>query len=401
MSNFDGIERAFADIKKSQSATNVNKLSEELTKEFKKTITCRIINDQHPLSRFVMSTTPDATTLDHVLEYAANTSTKVETLISIWKGSNRWEIEINKQALKVLNSKELTAVVCHEVWHVLYSDRCVRRLQDSLSFVIQSSKNSVKNILGTSRFKKILRIPGLVSCQMLFNKDEIVADAAQHKKYLEKEMLADSFAATKGYRLHLINAISKLESEMKREGSNQTELATVYSAGILEDLTKRREALAKNKLLRMRDIVSSEILSEAAEEIYDDWFVGRDETFLESYIESVDTQVFEELGLFSKHLTPIEQNQIDYAYVKAEDIQTTNDKMMILSYVNSKIELVEYYMAILDDAKLVKKYKVPHTKSELDRMKNKLEAVREKILNTPVVRNHKNIIVYYPDGYEG
>lgn len=401
MSNFDAIENAFNSLRKTQNASNLQGLSDAITSEFKKTINCRVIDENLPLSRFVMSVTPTTTTLDRVLEYAADSSSKIETIVNIWKGSNKWELEINKPILKLLNSKELAALTCHELWHVLYSDRVIRRLQDSLSFVISSSKASVKDILNIPRFHKILRIPGLVSCQLLFNKDEIIADVTRHKKYLDNEISADSFAASKGYRLHLINAITKLEAEMKKEGSNQTELATVFSAGILEDLTRRREALAKNKLTNLRNIIPGEILTEAVEDIYDDWFVDRDEAFLESYMETIDNKVFEEIGLFTSNLAAIEQNQIDYAYVKCEDMKTTNDKMMVLSYVNSKIELAEYYLAILDDAKLSKKYKVPHTKNELIRLKNKLEAVREKALNTSVNRDRKNIVVYYPDGYVG
>lgn len=402
MSNFDAIEHAFLAVKQSQNETNVKKLAEEITKEFKKTINCRIVDESLPLSRFVMSVTPNTTTLDHVLEYAANSTSKIQTVVDIWKGANNWTIEINRMILKLLNAKELTAITCHELWHVLYSDRTIRRLQDSLNFVVQSSKTSVKTILGIPRFKKILRVPGLVSCQLLFNKNDVISDAEQHKKYLENEISADSFATTKGYRLCLINAISKLENAIKREGvSNQTEIATIYSAGILEDLVKRKEALAKGKLLKMREIIPGGILMEAVDDLYDDWFIDRDDSFLESYMETVETQVFEELGIFSKNLAEIQQNQIDYAYVKAEDIKTANDKMMVLSYVNSKLELVEYYIAILDDQKLSKKYRVPHSKAELSRIKNKLESVREKTLNTPIVKNNKNIVVYYPDGYVG
>lgn len=401
MGNFDAIENALTALRKTQNASNLQELSNAIIKEFKKTINCRVIDEDLPLSRFVMSITPTTSTLDRVLEYAADGSSKIATIVNIWKGSNKWELEINKSILKLLNGGELAALTCHELWHVLYSDRVIRRLQDSLSFVISSSKASVKDIINIPRFRKILRIPGLVSCQLLFNKDEIISDAARHKKYLDKEIMADSFSASKGYRLHLINAITKLEAEIKKEGSNQTELATVFSAGILEDLTKRREALAKNKLMNLRNIVPGEILTEAVEEIYDDWFVDRGDAFLESYMETVDTQVFEEIGLFTNRLAAIEQNQIDYAYVKCEDMKTSNDKMMVLSYVNSKIELAEYYLSILDNPKLSKKYKVPHTRNELIRLKNKLEAVREKALNTVLNREQKNIVVYYPDGYTG
>lgn len=405
MDNFDAIESAFTKVKKNASSSALSELGKAITAEFKKATTCSVVNASLPISRLVMSTSPDVSTLDKVLTYMTDGTSKIQTIVGIWQGANKWQLEINKPVLDLLTPKELTAITCHEMWHVIYSDRTIKRLQDSLSFAITSSKKTTQEMLTVPRFRNVLRIPGLISCQLVFNAKDVVADSKAHKKYLEREMDADAFSAKKGYREALTSAIMKLEAAIKKESKSNKALiddAVNYSTGIIDDLTLRRNKLAQSKLDRIAGLIPGSVLTEAAEDIRYDWFTDRDESFLEGYLESATERVFEEFGILGhSRLAPIERNQIDYAYVKCDEIRTGNDKMMVLSYVNSKIELIDYYLGILDDPKLSKKYKVPHTASELNSMRARLETIREKALNTKIFTDQKNIVVYYPNGYEG
>lgn len=414
MSKFTEIEKAFAGLKKRQSPAELTTLSHQLTSEFKKVIRCSVLDANIPLDKFVMSTTPDTTTLDKVCDYASDNSSKVATIVAIWQGSNKWTLEINKPVLDLLSAKELTALACHEVWHVIYSDRAVKRIQDGLLFAINTSKVTRNAILTSQKFKRVLRIPGLISCQLIFNKKEMATEAMAHKKYIEKEMKADTFAAENGYRAALIDAITKLETAIGSASSSAANIATLSSARVLGNLAERKEALARTQLTRMKSVFHGTALEEAIDTVYNDWFDSSETSFNEMFDEngeytySIPYSLYEESGFFAKRLEPIQRNQIDYAWVKAESIRTETDKMMILSYVDSKLELCEWYLTIADDAKLSKRYKLPHTKQELIKIRLRLESVREKIMNTSLRYANgyndqygKDVIVYYPNGYEG
>lgn len=391
------IENAFSELKKDQGLDKLNNLSNQITSQFKKTIKCKLVDGSNlPISGFVMSTTPDTTTLDKVLDYAADSSSKIETIVSIWQGSNKWSLEINQKVLELLTARELTALTCHEIWHVIYSDRAVRRIRDGLSFVINTSKITRNMILTSDKFRRLVRIPGLVSCQLIFNKNNMAMATKQHKQYLDKELKADSFAVDNGYKDALISAIKKLEAEIKKSRSIQDDRV----ARVLVNLSEREDALAKMGLKKIRNATSSEILIEAVDDVCIDWF---GETLSDDESRSADTvtNTYMESGIFAKRLQPIQKNQIDYAQAKALSMHNETDRLMLLSYVNSKLELAEWYLAIIDNPKLVRKYKLPHTKQDLLKIQAQLEDIREKILNTKIVYSGTDVIVYYPQGYEG
>lgn len=404
MGMFDDVESAFQGLKRNpRNAKGVDALSDALTTGFKKTIVCSIVTADFPVGRFVMSITPLDSTIDKIMAYAADGMNKVDTIVSIWKGCNHWKIEINKAVIKLLNPDELTALTCHEVFHMLYSDRYIKRLQDALSFAINTCGVTSRAMLTARKFQNLVRIPGIISCQMIFQKGNIIMEARQHKEFLKNEMMADGFSAKQGYRIALINAIEKLERAIAKEKpstKNPAEVGVDYTMSILNDLGARKNNLAKQKLVSLKKVVPGSLLTEAVNEAVFDLF-ERDPIILEHAQEDIRDQVFEELGFFTKRLAPITMNQVDYAYVKCENIRTESDKMMVLSYVNSKIELCDYYIAILNDPKMAKKYIVPHSRNELDQIRKKLMSIREAALAVKIRTEDKDIIVYYPSGYEG
>ena len=104
---------------------------------------------------------------------------------------------------------------------------------------------------------------------------------------------------------------------------------------------------------------------------------------------------------FGGRLKPIERNQLDYIRIKVQQIQTYNDKMMVVSYINSKIELAHYYLEVLADPKLAKKMKVPHSKDQLERIILILEREKEIAIKKPIDDGTPKIFVSYPSDYEG
>lgn len=102
-----------------------------------------------------------------------------------------------------------------------------------------------------------------------------------------------------------------------------------------------------------------------------------------------------------KKLKKIPKDLVAYITIETECIKDANDKMMIASYCLSKIEIVEWYIELLDVGS--KKYIVPHTKPYLETIRTQLLACYKKIMETKINndQNRPIIDIKYPAGYEG
>ena len=101
-----------------------------------------------------------------------------------------------------------------------------------------------------------------------------------------------------------------------------------------------------------------------------------------------------------KKLKRIPMDTIAYIQIEAESIKDSNDKMMIASYCCSKIEMVDWYIELIDVGST--KYVIPHNRQYLENMKTQLLACYKLIMATPISKRDGSIIsVKYPKGYEG
>lgn len=403
MEDFKFIESSFSKIKKGNSSA-LKELSDGLSKHFSRNITTFVTPTKKGDSIFVMSVTPKVSTIDKVLRYMTGNETKLKAISDIWHSCNDWRLDIDKQILSFLNPDELTALTLHEMHHIMDTDRIPNKLVNVVQFGVATSKISQKAALGDRSVQKILELPIISSCQTFFDKQRMKEEIKAERKAMNKEHKADNYAKDNGYMNALISAMDKLSKRIKSDAAdNNIKDAMDYSMDVVNNLEERKNLIVKDQLTGLQRFLPDGIMKESVDDICENWFSasGNIESYItESVHERVEDAYFTEFSLGGK-LQPIEQNQLDYIAVRIESMETVNDKMMILSYINSKLELAEYYIGILSDKKLSKKYKVPHSMEKLIQIKAYLEKLREKALNTPVGKNEKNIIVYYPNGYEG
>ena len=91
-----------------------------------------------------------------------------------------------------------------------------------------------------------------------------------------------------------------------------------------------------------------------------------------------------------------------YIQLKMQSIASDNDKLMLVSYARSKIDICDFYLSILDNPIKSRKYDVPYSKDELIAIKNKLENRISNIITYRIPnRLTSNILVAWPDGYDG
>ena len=125
----------------------------------------------------------------------------------------------------------------------------------------------------------------------------------------------------------------------------------------------------------------------------------------ESYTEQPKYSTVYQEGLFEKkpkRLKPIPRDIIAYITVEMNDISSANDQAMLSGYTCSKLELVDFYLTVLDTQD--PRYIVPHTKQYLETMKQELERLLTQILHIrPINRSDKiwRMNVTYPEGWRG
>lgn len=150
-------------------------------------------------------------------------------------------------------------------------------------------------------------------------------------------------------------------------------------------------------------------LSEAVEALFTGGF---EEMILESSRQFIEAQIdtdhklphsvqmiYENFGV--KKLKPIPRDLIAYIQIETESIRDANDKMMISSYCLGKLEIVEWYIELIEVGS--KKYIVPHNKPYLELIRTQLLACFKQIMDTKITNpaDRPIIDIKYPKGYEG
>ena len=102
-----------------------------------------------------------------------------------------------------------------------------------------------------------------------------------------------------------------------------------------------------------------------------------------------------EMFSIGKRLSKIDQDELDYILVKKDEIKSPNDKLMLLTYLNSKMDIVNYYIEILNNPALTKKYTVPYTMNQIMSLKNLLNNYRSSIIAYKIPERTKGMTVIW------
>ena len=97
-----------------------------------------------------------------------------------------------------------------------------------------------------------------------------------------------------------------------------------------------------------------------------------------------------------KKLKKIPYDLISYIQIETEAIKDYNDKQMISSYCLGKLKTVEWYLELLRNGS--EKYVVPHSRDELEFIRDQLRACHKEIMAVKIKKPDNNP---YPKGYEG
>ena len=358
---------------------------------------------------FIMSVFPEISTIDRILRAVLEESKSAE-LKTLWEANKNWVIEIDRAILSDsygLTDRELTAMILHEVGHVIVSGSIPSRIGLILQYEITKTSLTNKILLKEKIFRNLLSLPILDAC---------VSDRKLNKSSLKEEVKADTFVAKMGYKKELESSLTKVQEILKKDRAftldNKMMKTADFSLQTLSDFQKRQDALAQKNLARVKSVVTSPFIKESIELIETQLFNGNTKNFLYEganidYIHELaddligDFYLTEFFQLNGKRLKRIDPSEIDYVGIKIQGMTSLDDKMMMISYIHSKLDIIEYYISILENPNLAKKYDVPHTLAQLYDMKKRLQLYRTEAINAKIPEKNKNLMIAWPSGYEG
>lgn len=102
-----------------------------------------------------------------------------------------------------------------------------------------------------------------------------------------------------------------------------------------------------------------------------------------------------------KKLKRIPADLVSYIQIETEAIKDYTDKMMISSYCLSKLEMVNWYIELLDAGS--NKYIVPQSREYLVSVRDQLKECHKAIMAVKIKdpKDRPIIDIKYPPGYEG
>ena len=351
---------------------------------------------------FIMSVYPEGqATLNKCID--AIVTGKDEKIISeLWKKNSKWTIEIDSRIFDLeLTKQELTAIILHELGHVVYSNYIPHVMGTIVRYELLSKPLTSKIMMkGNDIARKIMSLPIINACFGYSRKDSSI----------KEEISADKFVVKMGYKNELKSALDKITKSTKYKKLNKDNKAVLKTAKLsdeaFDELKARHGKLSKSISLLKKESYDSEFIDRYLESMdysgIEDYIIESVECDTSSFDSLFDPDnVFLEFFGMKKDLDKVESMIIDYILVKINDMKTENDRMMVLSYIHSKLDIIGYYMDILKDPKLKKKYKVPNSEAELKIYQQQLFDLRKAAIQKKLPEKNKGLLVQWPEEYGG
>lgn len=402
---FEKIETGFSVLKEDpMNKTGVEMIKKELEDMFGYEFVINVVVPEDDSAEFfVMSVYPEVSTMDKIIQsLMTNNKNKDEAVKKIWAKNKKWTLEIDKRLLTntiiTVDQKELTALLLHEIGHIICSNSLPTRFVTLLQYEVAKSNMKTRLMLKDKVFRKVLCIPILNAC---------IADD-KSKQALKNEVKADSYVKKMGYKNELNSVLKKLIQATPDKSSKDENMKTLtnFSTETLDQLKQRQDNAVKDKLELIKTETVSPFIEAFMEELETSLFPENQYTY--DYIHEKaasfndDEYIIERFLLFGpRKLERIDPAEIDYIDVKINMMQNEGDKLMLISYLNSKLDMVNYYLSIYNDEKLSKKYSIPNSYRQLVDMKNRLERLRMVILKYRIPTKKEGLLVQWPSGYEG
>ena len=344
------------------------------------------------------------------------------------------EIDVNLFDRSIINftPPELTAMLLHELSHVVYSDKTTEKFYKAYKRNMAQLRMQEK---GAVRFAQgiLYIIPGIIAC------------SAHHlnigRNGRNEEYIADKVFGLRNYQEHLVSAINKIiEAYGNSIVIDERNLDKKLDASIewcnlnIKELVNRRDTLkreivnkaacthskyAKNTYLGItqklgigaRDRYTGDIIT--MESIFDDLESGKRQLYgllndIELYdipgasaaIESTISRKLSEAteSVFNKKKPTLPSSyDVDAVSIEVDKITSHADRMYVLDLIYNRVEQINAFKESIED----NKYLMDKYSAKIERMLTELDQMRVRVLNKRDLNRDYKVFVKCPEGYEG
>lgn len=384
---------------------------------------------------FGMRCLPDRDHVDKVIRDLVYNDYSLINLIERWRTIQKWEIEIDSRifdrTIINFNPQELTAMLLHEIGHVVYSDKPAEAFYRAYKEAYIRSKTENK-----SRYKalyKLYSIPLFIACGF---RNWKVSDYD-----LREEIFADKSVKKLGYGDDLVSAYQKIIRyfgngfyDAKKEHNEIVNSVEFCNRHII-DLEKRKEQLkdelyyigVRNKGFWIRNVIADIIkdlgilkkdryygtvaLEALSYEDFDDKeflhknkfvFDMKRSIAVESALRMADNRAKREMiaqeGVFRKKKTTVpSQLDVDTIFVEVDRIQNHADRRYVLDLIYTQEEKITNFLELFENNdQMMAKHK-----HKMEAMLKQLASMRQQVLDKRSFDKQYKVFVKYPVGYEG
>lgn len=419
---FELIESCFTDIKEAKSniPNATKRMEQHLEDVFHKHMTVTVIQPKSPQDTFfVMSIFPSQSTMDALVTAILKESSD-QALKQIWDETDEWIIEIDYRLFTTTNlgitAKELTALLLHEIGHIVYSNSVPQRISRVMKFELAKASIQTKAILQNSLFSGVLQLPILNAC---------CYDQYKTSGAIKKELKADVFVIKMGYGKELQSIlekflstdakkvkgthshINKSESDVDQDMQNTVH----FSIDVINDFQKRKINVAKKNIgslgFRIPSVYIQNVLADLSDKlIHSKNPAVTDNTKMEQVCDIANREVHdyymrEFFEFRTKRFKRMDARMLDYIETQAQSIKNNDDKMILVNLIYTYLDQINYRIDLLKNPTYSKDYVIPESLDILLRYKQRLEKVREFVMYYKIPESRYGLSITYPEGYDG
>lgn len=271
---------------------------------------------------------------------------------------------------------------------IKYYDNSLEKYARALMAEVMKLDRPTKNLIATTKLSGIVTLP----MSLLFSFDDVKMSDTSTFKVSQSDIKAVNqfvknittrYAAPEKEKSAIIKDLKEMVSSLRDVSVSMNE-----NTGNLLDLPATVEKYYKGEF--------NSVMERTRQKFYEEQI---DVAAMRMQQNPEVRLLTEKFGV--KKLKKIPTDLVAYITIEAESIKDANDKMMIASYCLGKIEIVEWYIELLEVGS--NKYIVPHTKPYLESVRTQLLACYKKIMATPIPKQQDRplIDIQYPKGYEG
>jgi hypothetical protein len=404
------IEESFTDIKsKSNVDSALATLERTLKRMYALDIHVSLVNN-NTNKFFGMVIYPSKSLMDNMIDVILNgkqDSSNLNATLELWKKNKEWYLEIDSLLLydTTLNANpsEITAVLLHEIGHIINSNSVPQRLNRIIRYQVLKLNYSIRELCKKSATNKLFELAVIEAC------------SNKNFRYINKdsERAADNFVVNAGYGDTLDNFITKLiyangNSLVNRDDSDvdkDIEIVVKWAVENIGELEVRKTKLKQSidvQIMKTPSMFVKSILKSIK-----DLFINTEGTAYK--------QMLQEQILFKTHkrivaesmanffnstgkIKKLSQLDLDVLSVQIDKIENTDDKIYLLDLIYEKLELVNMAIDMIDKGS---SNKVSQSRQSLAAMQVQLQKMRDQVLGIKIKDKQYGLFIKYPEGYEG